>query len=86
MRTTLNLDDDLMRSIEQHAASSGRTLTSLVEESLREFLIRAESSGGCYTLDWVPVDGGAQPGVDLTDFAHFPGLRVISVDESPADV
>ena len=67
MRTTLNLDDDLMRSIKQHAASTGRTLTSLLEESLRELLIRVESSGECYTLDWVPVEGGVQPGVDLTD-------------------
>ncbi len=67
MRTTLNLDDDLMRSIKQHAASTGRTLTSLVEESLRELLIRVESSGQCYTLDWVTVEGGAQTGVDLTD-------------------
>ncbi len=67
MRTTLNLDDDLMRSIKEHAASTGRTLTSLVEESLRELLTRAESSDGCYTLDWVPVEGGVQQGVDLTD-------------------
>ena len=67
MRTTLNLDDDLMRSIKQHAASTGRTLTSLLEESLRELLIRVESSGECYTLDWVPVEGGVQPGVDLID-------------------
>ena len=67
MRTTLNLDDDLMRSIKQHAASTGRTLTSLVEESLRELLVRVENSGRCYTLDWVTVEGGAQPGVDLTD-------------------
>lgn len=67
MRTTLNLDDDLMRSIKQHAASTGRTLTSLVEESLRELLVRVESSERCYTLDWVTVEGGVQPGVDLTD-------------------
>ena len=67
MRTTLNLDDDLMRSIKQHAASTGRTLTSLVEESLRELLARVENSERCYTLDWVTVEGGAQPGVDLTD-------------------
>ena len=67
MRTTLNLDDDLMRSIKQHAASTGRTLTSLVEESRREFLVRVENSGRCYTLDWVTVEGGAQAGVDLTD-------------------
>ena len=67
MRTTLNLDDDLMRSIKQHAASTGRTLTSVVEESLRELLSHVENGERGYTLDWVTVDGGVQPGVDLTD-------------------
>lgn len=67
MRTTLNLDDDLMRSIKQHAASTGRTLTSVVEESLRELLSRVENGERGFTLEWVTVKGGAQPGVDLTD-------------------
>jgi hypothetical protein len=35
MRTTLNLPDGLMTQAKEHAAASGQTLTSLVEEGLR---------------------------------------------------
>ncbi|MGH3885984.1 MAG: hypothetical protein ACRDSZ_05320 [Pseudonocardiaceae bacterium] len=35
MRTTLNLPDGLVAQAKAHAASSGQTLTSLVEEGLR---------------------------------------------------
>ncbi len=35
MRTTLNLPDGLVAQAKARAASSGRTLTSLVEEGLR---------------------------------------------------
>lgn len=35
MRTTLNLPDGLMTQAKAHAAASGQTLTSLVEEGLR---------------------------------------------------
>lgn len=35
MRTTLNLPDGLVAQAKAHAAASGRTLTSLVEEGLR---------------------------------------------------
>ncbi|MBL8932396.1 MAG: type II toxin-antitoxin system VapB family antitoxin, partial [Kineosporiaceae bacterium] len=42
MRTTLNLDDDLMRLVKQRAAAEGRTVTSLIEEGLRALLRQAE--------------------------------------------
>jgi hypothetical protein len=35
MRTTLNLPDGLVMQAKAHAAASGQTLTSLVEEGLR---------------------------------------------------
>lgn len=35
MRTTLNLPDGLVAQAKAHAASSGQTLTSLVDEGLR---------------------------------------------------
>lgn len=38
MRTTLVLPDDLYREVKATAAVQGRTVTSVVEESLREFL------------------------------------------------
>ena len=67
MRTTLNLDDGLMRSIKRRAAESGRTLTSLVEEAIRALLDRETGSAPDYRLHWVVVEGGARPGIDLSD-------------------
>jgi ribbon-helix-helix CopG family protein len=31
MRTTLNLDDELMRQVRRHAADTGRTITQFIE-------------------------------------------------------
>jgi len=68
MRTTLDLDDALMRAAKRRAAETGRTLTTLVETALRE-LLRRESAANDqpFRLDWPTVAGGAQPGVDLDD-------------------
>lgn len=38
MRTTINLPDGLVEHAKVHAAASGRTFTSLVEEGLRVLL------------------------------------------------
>ena len=67
MRTTLNLDDGLMRSLKRRAAETGRTLTSLVEEAIHALLDRDAVPATEYRLDWVIVEGGARPGIDLSD-------------------
>lgn len=41
MKTTLQLPDELYREIKATAALSGRSVTSIVEESLRRFLADA---------------------------------------------
>ena len=38
MKTTLQLPDDLYRDVKATAAMSGRSVTSIVEESLRRYL------------------------------------------------
>ena len=38
MKTTLQLPDDLYREVKTSAAMSGRSVTSIVEESLRRYL------------------------------------------------
>lgn len=38
MKTTLQLPDDLYRDVKTTAAQSGRSITSIVEESLRRYL------------------------------------------------
>lgn len=66
MRTTLDLDDQLMRKVKRLAAETGRTLTSIIELGLRELLDQEQRSHP-YRFEWVTVPGGTLPGVDLTD-------------------
>jgi hypothetical protein len=40
MRTTVRLDDDLLRQAKALAARTGRTLTAVIEDGLREALAR----------------------------------------------
>jgi predicted transcriptional regulator len=66
MRTTIRLSDDLLRRARKKAAEEGRTLTSLIEEGLKGFLI--DSKPARRTRVKLPVSkasGGTLPGVDL---------------------
>jgi plasmid stability protein len=67
MRTTLNLDDDIMRALKRRAAETGQTMTSLVEEALRELLRRSPREARPFRLKFVTVRGPALPGVDVTN-------------------
>ena len=67
MRTTLNLDDNLMRVAKRRAAETGRTLSSMIETALREIIEKENETKPSYRLRWVTVKGGVQPGVDLDD-------------------
>jgi hypothetical protein len=70
MRTTVRLDPDLMEAAKHHALETGRTLTALIEDSLRETLARARPLGRRERLRLHTVLGdGVQPGVDLDDAA-----------------
>ena len=66
MRTTLNLSDSLAREAKARAAAEGRTLTSLLEESLREHLARRLPTDA---PDPLPTYSPKRPGtlVDLDD-------------------
>ncbi|MBW3644199.1 MAG: type II toxin-antitoxin system VapB family antitoxin [Actinobacteria bacterium] len=71
MRTTLNLDDELVRRAREVAARTGSTLTRLIEDALRQSLGRRESVA-VEPLDLPTVGGrGLQPGVDLDDSASL---------------
>jgi predicted transcriptional regulator len=75
MRTTIRLDDDLLVEVKQIAARSNRSLTSVIEDALREMLARQRK-----TEERTPVrlttasGGGLQPGVDLDDSAALLSL------------
>lgn len=68
-RTTLRLDDDLLRAAKADAARRGITLTRFVEESLREKLEKDEGAARPRRRVELPTfgHGGTQPGVDISD-------------------
>jgi hypothetical protein len=67
MRTTLNIEDDLMKRARRRAADTGTTLTKVVEEALRAAVSGQAPRIGRFTLRWKPVAGRTLPGVDLAD-------------------
>jgi predicted glycosyl hydrolase (DUF1957 family) len=71
VRTTLRVDDELLRRAKSYAARRGRSLTSVFEEALRRLLAEAERLDKRERVE-LPVSvatGGVLPGVDLDDSA-----------------
>jgi uncharacterized protein DUF6364 len=84
MRTTLSLDDNLLDQAKQRAARTGRTLSRVVEDALRETFGRRSEPGAAARihLPTDPGDGrGLRPGVDLDDSAAL--LDVLEGDDAP---
>lgn len=72
MRTTVRLDDDLMKEVKRYASERDQTLTSVIEEALREKLIKRPQTENRppFKLKTFSRDGqGLQAGVDLDDSA-----------------
>jgi len=70
MRTTIRLDEQLLLRTKQLAVQTGRTLTAVIEDALREMFGRREQSTPSPTIRLITVQGqGIQPGVDLDDSA-----------------
>ncbi len=66
MRTTIRLDENLLREAKAYAAATDRTLTRLVEDALREALARRDARPARQRLRLRTFKGrGLQPGVDL---------------------
>jgi Arc/MetJ family transcription regulator len=71
MRTTIHLDENLLAELKRIAASSGRTLTSVIHDAIRESLARRGRTNPP-KADLPVVHGtGLQPGVDLHDSASL---------------
>ena len=68
MRTTLNLNDDLMTAVKTAAVQRGTTMTVIVEEALYDALARqGEGPQSAFELELPTVKGTLRPGVDLSD-------------------
>ena len=64
MRTTIQMDPHLLKAAKKYAAEHRRTLTSVIEDAIREVLARAKTSRPAVTLPISKVGGGFQPGID----------------------
>ena len=70
MRTTVRLDESLLTEAKKHAAETGRTLTALLEDALRETLARRSTPAKRKRIRLKTVKGdGVRPGVHLDDTA-----------------
>jgi hypothetical protein len=70
MRTTIRLDDELSKEAKALAARTGRTLTSVIEDGLREALARYKRRPDRARITLPTFKGkGLRPGVDLDDSA-----------------
>ena len=67
MRTTLSLDEDLMRKVKRRAVDTDQTVSAMVETALRDLLERESKPRKKHPFRWVTVKGRLLPGVDLTD-------------------
>ena len=83
MRTTIQLDDQLLSEAKQHAARTGRTLKAVIEDALREALARTKSPAPQAHVHLKTFKGrGVQPGVDLDDTSSL--LDLMERDGGPA--
>jgi hypothetical protein len=72
VRTTVRLPDDLMAQVRKVAAESGRTLTRVIEDALREAFAPRRSPAGKRSMRLPTVPGrGLQAGIDLDDTASL---------------
>lgn len=80
MRTTLNIDDQLLLKARRKALEQKTTLTRVVEESLRNYLMPAKRRPlKPFSQRWVVVGGKHPPPVDVADrdrlYDYLDGLR-----------
>jgi hypothetical protein len=66
MRTTINVDDQLLMQAKAQATMLGVTLAQFIEDALRESLIRRENVEHRGRVRMITMKGtGTRPGIDL---------------------
>lgn len=67
MKTTLNLNDEILRRAKMRAAHEGISLTRFVEDALRTKLMDDNRTDPAFKLELRTVQGDAPPKVDISD-------------------
>ncbi len=72
MRTTVRLDDELLAEVKKYAGKHRKTLTAVIEESLRRTLLQGKPARKSKPIHLTTVSGqGPLPGIDLDDTASL---------------
>jgi plasmid stability protein len=79
MRTTIRLEDDLLRRAKARAAASGRSLNDFISDAVRAALVPPRGSSAAVALPTFP-GGVLRPGVDLDDSGALLDLMDETVD------
>lgn len=82
MRTTIRIEDNLLRQAKLRAAATGRTVGEIVEDALRVALSVPREAPRALAPLPVHGGGGVLPGVDLGDTA---ALLDLMDEERPLD-
>jgi hypothetical protein len=69
MRTTVSIDDQLLIEVKTVAARTGKTLSAIVEDALRESFAKRGNARPVPLTLLTHDGGGLQPGVDLDDMS-----------------
>lgn len=67
MKTTINLNDQLLRRAKRRASDRGVTLTRFIEDALRAKLMDGDRDPPRFKLQLNKVRGHAPPNVDISD-------------------
>ena len=67
MKTTLNLNDQVLHRSKQYASRHGMTLTAFVEDALRAKLAEPPGQEKPFKLVLKTVQGTSPPNVDVSD-------------------
>lgn len=67
MRTTLDLDDGLLKAARRYAAEGGLSLTAVIEQALAGLLAPRVTRGKPYQFRWKTDKGRSAPKVDIAD-------------------
>jgi len=72
MRTTIRLDDQVLKSAKRFAHDTGRTLTAVIEDALRRILSQRPAKVRRTRVKLTTVNGhGVHRGIDLDDSASL---------------
>lgn len=67
MRTTIDINDELLRQVKRLAADENLSFKQLVERALRELVNNRSPNRGDYKLRWRTEQGRLMPGVRIED-------------------